>query len=326
MDNLIFYNISNINDSILDQDICKKIKFNNLQLFSKYYKEYYGKQFIDLTFIVFGRNECLGYVVCCVQDSKLWLPNDGVWIELFIDCVNKKTKIYSQIIDYLKILANQHSCNEIIIKDSLNDGMLSLLGQILFNNKYHANLTFEMLVDYKNFNKTSYRTNLRKSYKSLINWGKKNLEILVINQQNLSFDHFVTFKLFHHKISGRKTRSDESWNIQYQMIEQGFGELILGYYQQDLVAGSLFIDQKDVTVYFTGVYERELFEFGISHYLLYKGICRFYERGNTSKFYLGYFDTNIKDSKLYNIQFFKKGFCDNLFPIILWSKEINKNE
>ena len=38
-----------------------------------------------------------------------------------------------------------------------------------------------MLIEYENFNEIFYRKNLRKSYKSLINWGKNNLEIKIIN-------------------------------------------------------------------------------------------------------------------------------------------------
>ena len=145
---------------------------------------------------------------------------------------------------------------------------------------------------------------------------KRKNHLLQIKIQN--------FKDFHLKISGRQTRSDESWLLQYDMIKQGFGELILADYQGKLAAGSLFLDQFDVSTYFTGVYERDLFDFGISHWLIYEGICSSFKRSNTSKFSLGYFDTNITDPKWYNIQFFKKGFCERLKPIVLWSKEIKE--
>ena len=106
------------------------------------------------------------------------------------------------------------------------------------------------------------------------------------------------------------------------MLEQGFGELVLADYEGKLVAGSLFIDQFDRTIYFTGVYERELFDYGISHYLLYMGICRSAARANTDYFSIGCYETDITDRKLFNIQFFKKGFAENLRPIILWNKTI----
>jgi hypothetical protein len=320
MDNISFFKI---NYNSLDKEIFKKFKFESGKLISEYYQEYYAGKFIDLTFGILFNNEVVGYVSCCVLDGRLCFPNNGVSIELFLEDSIEITKIYNLIIEHITLLARQYSCNEIIIQDNLiNDG-LSDLGNVLFNKKYHSNITYEMLIDYKNFDEISYRQKLRKSYKSLINWGKKNLEIILINTNNLSLEKFLTFKDFHLKIAGKKTRSDDSWNIQYKMIEQGFGELALAYLKKELIAGSLLIDQNDVSIYFTGVYERELFEFGVSHYLLYQGICRSYERKNTSKFSLGYFDTNIKDPKWYNIQFFKKGFCERLVPTILWSKEIS---
>ena len=105
------------------------------------------------------------------------------------------------------------------------------------------------------------------------------------------------------------------------MIQEGFGEALLAYYQENLISASLFIDAYRTSLYFTGVYERGLFQYGISHYLLFEGICRSFKRGNTNLFSLGYFDTDIQDPKWYNIQFFKKGFVRNLKPVIFWSKE-----
>lgn len=199
------------------------------------------------------------------------------------------------------------------------------LGEVLFNEKYQSKMIFEMMVGFDNFSENNYFTNTRKSYKSLINWGEKNLDIRLINKDNLSKEQFFAYQTFHHKISKRKTRSDESWNIQYQMLKEGFGELILGYHQGALVAGALFLDQHGISVYATGVYERSLFEFGLSHYLLYYGICRSYTR-ETHSFSLGYFETDIEDSKLYNIQFFKKGFSQTLVPSILWRKPLLRKE
>ena len=315
MDNLSFFKITND----VDSDMFGMLKLKNTHFLSAYYQEYYKDKVQDLTFGILHENKVSGYVLCYELDKKLCLPNDGVKIILLEDNSKETSQTYKKTLDHILLLAKQNLCTEIVIQDKLLNGELSSLGIILFNNKYHAKITFEMLIEYENFNEIFYRKNLRKSYKSLINWGKNNLEIKIINNNNQLLEEFLNFKNFHLKISGRQTRSDDSWMIQYKMIQHGFGELILAYYQEKLVAGSLFTDQDDVSIYFTGAYERDLFEFGISHYLLYQGICRSYARGNASKFSLGYFDTDIKDSKFYNIQFFKKGFCEKLVPTILWS-------
>lgn len=307
----------------LSSEYCKGLAISNVETFnflSSYYQEYYGKGFIDLSFLVIQQNMAVAAVICFKVENQLCRPSDGIKIYFF--SVENQKKLSTYIVSHIEKQAKINHCNEIIIKDEFSNGALSYLGESLFNQKYFSRLTFEMLIDYEKFNEGSYRANIRKSYKSFINWGKKNLDTIVINNASLSLESFIAFKEFHLKIAGKKTRSDKSWDIQYNMVEKGYGELLLAYYQGSLVAGSLFTDEGDVSTYCTGVYERELFEFGLSHYLIYQGICRSRMRG-TSQFSLGYFDTDISDPKWYKIQFFKKGFCEKLTPTILWSKNIN---
>lgn len=318
MDNLVFSNIADISSS----QLIEYKQIGNYKLFSNYYREYYNNDFVDHSFCIFSGGKVLGYIACCQLGDKLCFPGSGIHIELFLDNDKIISKLIHKILQQINCIAQRNNCSEIIIKDQLKCGMLSPLGAVLLNEKYQSEMIFEMIVSFDEFYENKYFTSIRKSYKSLVNWGEKNLDIKVINNSTLSRDDFLAFQLFHSKISGRKTRSDESWNIQYQMLEQGFGELILGYHNGALVAGSLFLDQHGKSIYATGVYERSLFEFGLSHYLLYYGICRSYARG-TKIFSIGDFATNIEDSKLYNIQFFKKGFSQALVPTILWS--IKKN-
>lgn len=291
----------------------------SLDLLALYYQQYYGTAFKDLSFFLMKDSSVVALVLGYKIKNDFCWPLDG--IQIHNDDTIPKESQTSIILAYIEKQAKENGCQKIVIKDFLPEGKISLLGEKLFNQKYHAELKFEMNIDYADFDEKKFHTVLRKSYKSLINWGKKNLKIIYVNKDNLSSTAFQSFKDFHLTISGRKTRSDESWEAQYEIIREGFGELILANYQDKLVAGSLFVDSGISTIYFTGVYERELFEFGISHTLLYEGICRSFERGNTSRFSLGHFDTNIQDPKWYNIQFFKKGFCKNLKPEILWSKE-----
>jgi hypothetical protein len=312
-------NFIDINNIRLDSDV----NFQSLDLFSRYYQEYYGEKFKELSFTVWKDDELLGHVQCSVLDGKLTLPDGGVIIQLDERKIPSKEckPLYTEILKHLQQLVQTHHCSTIVIKDHLNTS-LSPLGEALFNLKFQSRLTFEMCIDYASFDREKFYSTLRKSYKSLINWGKRELEITYLNKDNPDFDSFMEFQKFHHKISGRKTRSDKSWEMQHQMIKEGIGELILAEYKGTLVAGSLFADYGDISMYFTGVYERDLFEYGVSHFLLYDGICRSFERKNTTGFSLGYFDTDIKDPKWYNIQFFKKGFCQTLKPIIFWSQDV----
>lgn len=294
----------------------------NHNLSIDYYRAYFTQGFKDHSFAINYEGALLGYCICYQIEGKLCYPAEGVTLKIKPELCAKIPKLYNKILEELDRIITKNSCTEVVVMDSLVEAKLSDLSQGLLNDNYNSKLVFEMTVGLRDFDEEVYYTKIRKSYKSLINWGRRSLETTIIDKQNLSLERFMEFKKFHEKISGRQTRSDETWQIQYQMLEQGFGELILADYEGKLVAGSLFIDQFDRTIYFTGVYERELFDYGISHYLLYMGICRSAARANTDYFSIGCYETDITDRKLFNIQFFKKGFAENLRPIILWNKTI----
>ena len=72
-----------------------------------------------------------------------------------------------------------------------------------------------------------YKTSIRKSFKSLVNWGMKNLEIKIMNSGSLNRENFLDFKKLHLQASGRQTRSDESWDRQYDAIQNNHAFAIL---------------------------------------------------------------------------------------------------
>lgn len=305
----------------LDHNLPKQIEF--FDSFFHYYKEYYLDNYTDLSFIIFDQDKFIGYVICAALNKTITTPDGAVDIFLITELSLKEQKeVYRQILCKLTEFATNYDCSAIVIKDSTLNSSLSILGEMLFNQRFESRLTFTMDISFANFSEKSFHASLRKRYKSFINWGKKELKIDFINQDNLDRGQFNQFQKFHHKTSGRITRSQETWNIQYNMIQKGFSELTLATYNNQLVAGAIFSDYGNTSIYSTGVYERSLFDFGLSHFILYEGIIRSFNRCLTSKFSLGYFDTDIRDPKWYNIQFFKKGFCEKLAPVIFWSKKV----
>lgn len=304
----------------LDKSLIKELDLSSYMMLSNYYREYYREKFSEESFVILDQGVALVVVLCSVLDKEFTLPDGACQINFVRHLPEKvEKKVIKSILSYISEIADKSNCENTIIKDVFNESSsLSVLGQELFNQKFHANLTFEMEVDTEGFSSKSFNTKIRDRFKSRINWGKKNIRLVAINKDELCKETFLEIKSFHKKISGRQTRSDETWEAQYKMIEAGFGEALLGYLEKRLVSASIFVDVYKTSTYFTGVYERELFEHGISHYPMFEGICRSIERGNTNSFSLGYFDTDIKDPKWYNIQFFKKGFARVLKPVIIW--------
>lgn len=309
-----------------EENIYKNEILNNITC-SNYYAEYFHNNFIDLSSIILFDQTPIGYISCCILNKKITWPGGGVIVKLFRNEIKLSKDLYHEIILYLHELAKTTGSSEILVKDHLEiSSALSKFSESLLNKKFFPSVELDMIIPFTEFSRSLYFSKIRKSYKSLINWGKKNLNVVYINKENLNKQLFDEFKIFHRLISQKATRSDISWEIQYNIIENGYGELILGFYQDQLVAGSLFIDQSYKSIYFTGVYERKLFKYGISHFLLYDGICRSHLRGNSELFYIGNFDFNTIDKKLEDIQFFKKGFCENITTNILWKKNLDKDE
>lgn len=160
---------------------------------------------------------------------------------------------------------------------------------------------------------------LRKSYKSLVNWGKRELEIAVVDRANPDAAKFEQYRLFHAKVAGRTTRPDASWDAMLELICNGHGELLLGYWNAALVSATLVMDGAARTVYVSAVYDRENFDKPLGHWPLYHAILRARARG------LSWFDlgevpvkTSAIDQKAYTIGQFKKGFATDLQAQRIW--------
>jgi hypothetical protein len=146
------------------------------------------------------------------------------------------------------------------------------------------------------------RKYLRPSYKSLLNWGRKNIEW----RASTDID---PLQWFHAKIAGRSTRSQLTWDLLEAEVQQGRGDILYGHIGPELVSGSLYIDGGWVCIYWSGVYERSLFPKPLAHYGLWLGMNRAAERGNRW-FELG--ELPEGEGKEANIGRFKAGFATHI--------------
>ena len=294
----------------------------SLNLFSAYYTEYFGTSYQPLDVAIEYDGSIIGFVQCSKVSGSLSLPNDGMIITLYSDEHYHNKKLISHLVESLCNYAQDYGCHEICFQDRFVNSCLSALGESLLNARFSHKQAFAMTINLMNFSPEKYKAGIRKSYKSLINWGSKNLDIQRVNQEFGDFRLLEQFMNFHIKIAGRQTRSAASWKLQYDMAKAGAGEMTLAYLDEKLVAASFFADYVNTTHYFTGVYERELFDHGLSHYMVYDGVCQSAVRGNSKRLSFGNFDTHETDPKACNIQFFKKGFAETLEPVIFWTKEL----
>ncbi len=144
---------------------------------------------------------------------------------------------------------------------------------------------------------------LRKSYRSLINWGRRNLFL------DTGAKWLDTYREFHERIAGRITRSSESWEIMRDALAAGRGELRMAWLDGELVAGTMSIDGTEVSVYWSAVYDRSRFTRPIGHWPVYSAILAARDRG-MKVYELGEVPTEGPDKEI-AIGFFKSGFATN---------------
>ncbi|MCC7015697.1 MAG: GNAT family N-acetyltransferase [Rhodospirillales bacterium] len=160
------------------------------------------------------------------------------------------------------------------------------------------------------------RRGLRDSYRSLVNWGRKQLVMTYVNRDNPDRTQFDSFPAFHSRVAGAGARAADYWNVIWEDIAQGRAELSLGRLSDgSLVAGTLTAFAGKCAYYASGVYDRDRFEKPLGHWPVFDAMVRAGARG-LSRYDLGEVHPRGSASdKEVQIGFFKKGFTDH---IVLW--------
>lgn len=188
-------------------------------------------------------------------------------------------------------------------------GALSAFAQTLLSRGFSAHPIYEQIIDLTR-SEDALHADIRRRYKSHINWGQRNLAIDVQGHTNLAPAAIEEFHNLHVEVSGRETRSPETWLLQETQIRQGQGFLVTGRIDGKLVTGALFTCTSRYCYYGVGASIREMFDKPLSHAIMWRGICeakrlgcQFFDIGELVDLYpSGYSD------KEKSIADFKRGF------------------
>jgi hypothetical protein len=168
----------------------------------------------------------------------------------------------------------------------------------------------------------AWRRALRKSSRSLINWGRRNLAISYVNKKQPDRRLFEQYREFHAETAGRITRAPASWDVMYEWIAQGGGELVMAFHYERLVGGTMFIDGNNTSIYASGVYDRALFDKPLAHYPVWLGIERAQARGMADLELGEVPDEGTVSDKEYRIGYFKRGFATHLDEQVVWRRPL----
>jgi hypothetical protein len=163
------------------------------------------------------------------------------------------------------------------------------------------------------------RRDVRESSRSLLNWGERNLDIRIINSGCVDEGLLNLYPEFHARISGSVKHGREYWDAFFEGVRSGFGEMVLGFYQESLVSALLVMDQGDCAYYISAVNDRNRFDKPLGHWPLFLSLLRAKERGmrryHVGEFYSGAEGISEKQKK---IAYFKRGFTSGLVYCPSW--------
>lgn len=184
----------------------------------------------------------------------------------------------------------------------------------LWENRVDQNLVYRASINLQ-LHEEALWGSIRKSYKSLINWGKNNLTLKLFSSKDTEHvDQAIkAFKDFHSFTAGRQTRSDETWNLQREFIKNNDGFIIHSFLEKELVSSLMILHGNENATYSVAVNKRDLMTKGIpvGHWPLYHAALRCKEL-DLKRLDLGFIDGYKMTDKEANIALFKKGFSTNI--------------
>lgn len=279
-----------------------------------YYIEYFGDKYQDNSLIVFDDNNFYLAAYIFNDLSKNELSKWGSAIPIFyieMEMAVKK-KVISDFFSKMESLWNRNSLKSIQFRDN------PFFLERYFENNLKFHLEHNAYIDL-NQTESDIKMAIRKSYKSLVNWGYRNMVLKVYDSSNYKEDIIRDFEQFHIKVAGRRTRSHKSWVLQGNAVKEKMGIIVMGYLNDSLVSAVYVCLSKTEAYYGVAVNDRELMaqNLPIGHATLMEAIIQSKKHG-ISKFNLGNVEVK-EDPKLQSISKYKRGFTGEIETKLVYS-------
>ena len=281
----------------------------NTDSYIKYNNEYFNNNFENQSLVVFMNTEFYIAMISFSKDDILSFFGEPLYIiDNNVHSANLNLA-YNVFYKKLSSIKKGQGFNKVYMYE--NTKIISKFCDSIISNSHD----YQMNIDLSQ-SEELIKMNIRKSFKSLINWGNNNLEIEIIDSSNLDKIKFNSFRDFHVKVSGRKTRSDKTWELQYDAIINNEAYLTVGYLDDLLVSGAYIAHGTCIAYYGVAVNDRELMakNLPIGHSILFNSIILAKKKG-LNKFIVGNYNF-VDDAKINAITKYKKGFVNsmNLIP------------
>jgi hypothetical protein len=280
-----------------------------------YYAATYNRDH-DTSFAVVRDDEPLMLVWSNIHEGTLGYF--GMPIRFFLRAdLDEADSVIAVALGAVDKIAAAHGATDVALREDITGSELSSLGRSCVRRGATLEVVQNGVCDLSLDDKTFHR-NIRKSFQSLVNTGRRNMRMVYFNVRNPDSGLFEAYREFHAYVAGQVTRSAESWRAMFDWIAGGGGELALAYHDGELVAGTLTFDGAEIAYYASGAYDRSKFDKPLAHFPLYDAVLRSKERG------MRYFDLGLLPTrgtvtdKEYNIGYFKRGFASSIEMHFCW--------
>lgn len=290
----------------------------------KYYQAWMTcnyEEIVDVSHFIKLGKEVVGVWTLQVRfkNNKYYIGSNytGIVEPLFISSISKNTKrkLLNECITLLSYITDVLNIKELLFVTENDKNGNKLWHSILMEKGCELSGIEHILYTDTTLKLEDIWGNIRRRYKTYINNAKEIWKTQICDVYDLSA--FTKYKEFHHKIAGRITRNDETWEQQINALINKQAFLIFVFDKSDkLVGASFFFKTKDEAMYLSGAYDRKQFHLPVSHIVQYLAIeycnkigLKNYRIGE--RFYnSGYYKPSNKEL---TISEFKEGFATNVY-------------
>jgi len=286
------------------------------------YQKGHGGVWNDLSMIIDwdGKPSAVWPLSLSIKDNLPVLSSHGLPVHppLFVsDCpASSQKRIIKSCLDFANSIALNAGIAQWESTESFNDVMGFSDWHIeSMTRGAFCSIAHDLFIDLHR-GMAEIKKGFRKSYKSLVTSGMKHWVVNVLDTN----DEFIwkKFQQLHYKVSGRKTRSDDTWAIHLEDIAQqrGFLVYLLGS-TGEMEGAGFFNFTKHEGLYAVAAYNRELFDKPLGHIVQYRAIEELKKR-DVSWYKLGVrpfpSEKPVPTEKEISIGEFKQGFASHMLP------------
>ena len=168
---------------------------------------------------------------------------------------------------------------------------------------------------------------MRKGHDYDIDRGLKDMNVSVYDKDSITEVIFNQYCALHHMDAGRMTRSQVTFDMQYDWIKEGQTILLRALFEKDVVGFSYIFTYKNKAYYGSACSDPEYPELPISHVLNWKTIEWLKEHG-FEYYEIGWqhytpLPHDFPSKKETAISFFKRGFGGTTVPLFRGEKYYN---